>query len=71
MWTKKDRIFYLNAKSILALDLYLNERKDNNPYLFPAGFYKATQGYAGVRKDWYKYPNCPHIETKKIYMEED
>ena len=21
--------------------------------------------------DWYKYPNCPHIETKKIYMEED
>ena len=20
--------------------------------------------------DWYKYPNCPHIETKKIYMEE-
>ena len=21
--------------------------------------------------DWYKYPNCPHIETKKNYMEED
>ena len=21
--------------------------------------------------DWYKYPKCPHIETKKIYMEED
>ena len=21
--------------------------------------------------DWYKYPNCLHIETKKIYMEED
>jgi hypothetical protein len=21
--------------------------------------------------DLYKYPNCPHIETKKIYMEED
>ena len=20
--------------------------------------------------DWYKYPNCPHIETKKIYMED-
>lgn len=20
--------------------------------------------------NWYKYPNCPHIETKKIYMEE-
>lgn len=21
--------------------------------------------------DWYKYPNCPHIETKKIYMESE
>lgn len=21
--------------------------------------------------DWYKYPECPHIETKKIYMEEN
>lgn len=21
--------------------------------------------------DWYKYPECPHIEIKKIYMEED
>ena len=21
--------------------------------------------------DWYKYPNCPHIEVKKIYMEEN
>ena len=20
---------------------------------------------------WYEYPNCPHIQTKKIYMEED
>lgn len=20
--------------------------------------------------DWYKYPDCPHLETKKIYMEE-
>ena len=19
--------------------------------------------------DWYQYPKCPHIETKKIYME--
>lgn len=20
--------------------------------------------------DWYKYPNCPHIETKKTYLED-
>ena len=66
---KKDRTVYLNAKSILALELYLNERKDNNPYLFPAGFCKATQGYAGVRKDWYKYPNLvadTHIDKSTL-----
>lgn len=21
--------------------------------------------------DWYRYPDCPHIELKKIYMEEN
>ena len=21
--------------------------------------------------DWYKYSNCPHIKTKKIYMKEN
>ena len=21
--------------------------------------------------DWYKYPDCPHIEAKRIYMKED
>ena len=20
--------------------------------------------------DWYKYPDCPHIKTKELYMEE-
>ena len=24
-----------------------------------------------LRCDWYKYYDCPHVETKKIYMEED
>lgn len=30
----KERIVYLNAKAQLAISKYLNERKDNNPYLF-------------------------------------
>lgn len=32
----KYRIVYLNARCILALSAYLKERKDKNPYLFPA-----------------------------------
>ena len=38
---EKDRIVYLNAKAKLALEKYLDERKDINPYLF------ATAKYAG------------------------
>lgn len=32
----KDRYVYLNAKAQLALEAYLAERKDSNPFLFPA-----------------------------------
>lgn len=57
---EKDRIVYLNAKSRLAIEKYISERKDLNPYLF------AKARYAGdvkrfsakvKRKDgceWYK-----------------
>lgn len=38
---EKDRIVYLNAKAKLALEKYLDERKDINPYLF------ARAEYAG------------------------
>lgn len=38
---EKDRIVYLNAKAKLALEKYLDERKDINPYLF------ARAKYAG------------------------
>lgn len=31
----KEREVYLNARSKLALEVYLQERKDTNPYLFP------------------------------------
>lgn len=31
----KERIVYLNAKAQLAIKNYLDDRRDNNPYLFP------------------------------------
>lgn len=34
----KERIVYLNAKAQIAIENYLNERNDNNPYLFPKIF---------------------------------
>lgn len=48
----KDRTVYLNAKALVAIEKYILDRKDNNEYLFPGGF------YAAVKKDcrnWYKY----------------
>lgn len=63
----KDRIVYLNAKSIMAITKYLSERKDSNSYLFPGGY------FASPRKDcknWYKYPDRVdperHCETGSI-----
>lgn len=51
----KDRAVYLNARAKVALEQYLAERKDNNPYLFPkcaiAGNFK---GKADAR--WYTDP---------------
>ena len=32
---QKDRICYLNARALLAIENYRAERKDNNPYVFP------------------------------------
>ncbi len=49
----KDRIVYLNAKAVVAVSKYLGERKDNNPYLFPGGYF----GQPGEDcRNWYKYP---------------
>jgi site-specific recombinase XerD len=49
----KDRSVYLNAKAIIAIEKYLSERKDSNPYMFPGGHFGVPE------KDpinWYKYP---------------
>jgi len=48
----KDRIVYLNAKAIMAITNYLNDRKDSNPYLFAGGFFGTPKKDC---KEWYKY----------------
>lgn len=61
----KYREVYLNDRARLCLEIYLKERTDLNPYLFPrakyAGDVKAMQA-AGITKpsrmpDWYKCPD--------------
>lgn len=52
---QKYRTVYVNAKAALAIESYLAERKDANPYLFPkcTGF---SVGVSRARYDWYKNP---------------
>lgn len=49
----KDRTVYLNASALLALNKYLQERKDNNPYVFPGGYFSNVKNDC---RNWYKYP---------------
>ncbi len=49
----KDRTVYLNAKALIAVDKYLRERGDSNPWLFPGGFFGSPRNDA---RNWYKYP---------------
>lgn len=59
----KDRIVYLNAKAQLAIEKYLDDRKDNNEFLFPRGINfndtaekKRTLNKLKGNKEWYKFP---------------
>ena len=49
----KDRVVYLNAKAILALERFIQDRRDSNPYLLPGGYWSK-----GLKDplNWYKYP---------------
>ena len=59
---EKDRYVYLNAKAQVALTMYLECRKDGNPYLFPGGMPQLVAGgkTKGVKrnalKSWWKEP---------------
>lgn len=50
----KDRTVYLNAKAVVALKNYLEERKDKNPYIFPGGYFASPQ--KGKPALWYTNP---------------
>lgn len=75
----KDRICYINARAKIYLLRYINERKDNNEYLFPNCNIKLNrEGDAmpaachkeGVKLcDWWKAPNLigqGHIDKSSI-----
>lgn len=69
----KDRRVYLNAKATVAIQQYLAERRDENPYLFPKGIGITKTDRHGVSQkdmhEWYKNPvyvdpnNCPIISS--------
>lgn len=60
----KYRTVYLNARAMLAVNQYMKERSDNNPYLFPGCAYSSIdtqfkdmiQKYGLQRHEWYKVP---------------
>lgn len=60
----KDRIVYLNAKAMVAIEMYLSQRSDSNPYLFPGGFFeeaaKKRNGGRNSLANWWKDPKAVH-----------
>lgn len=72
----KYREVYLNAKSILAINAYLSDRTDDNPYLFPRAKYagdvvKMCKGtHRRLEAEWYKKPGFVdeslHMDTGTV-----
>jgi site-specific recombinase XerD len=54
----KYRKVYLNAKSLLAIENYLKERKDSNEYLFAKGIWSPDGRKLAYydQKNWYMHP---------------
>lgn len=64
---EKDRIVYMNARARVAVDAYLEERSDDNPYLFPRMIsIEAVKNKAGgkshFKKYWYRDPELVEAE---------
>lgn len=57
---RKQRVVYFNAKSMLAVERYMEERKDANPYLFPKGCgikqWPNELRKRGAAETWYTHP---------------
>lgn len=66
----KYRLVYLNAKAMIAIKMYLDERRDANPYLFPKcsanGIGDAASGkmLRSVKGDWYKMADLISTDGK-------
>ena len=58
----KDRTVYLNAKAIVAVENYMKERTDSNPYLFPGGYFKSGPKDRGK---WYM--NVDKVDKERRY----
>lgn len=54
---EKDRNVYLNAKAQIALEQYLSERKDTNPYFFPSGKFGGAHYKPSTAPLWYTNPD--------------
>ena len=58
---EKDRYVYLNARAQFALEKYMEQRKDSNPYLLPKGGSVVEMKHKGIRIDdlrnWWKNPD--------------
>ena len=69
---EKDRTVYLNAKAMIAIENYIKERKDSNPYLLPKGYDFARKRYFKDMKNWYRYPENvnPTEHTDKSCIEQ-
>ena len=69
---QKDRIVYLNAKALVAVENYIKERNDENPFLFPGavGLPERVQGNRRRNeKYWYKEPrniNESHVDVGTV-----
>lgn len=58
---EKDRYAYLTAKAVVMLEVYVRERKDKNPYLFPGG--KWDLASKKRMTDWWKDPESVTSDT--------
>ena len=67
---EKDRKVYLTAKAQKAIEVYLNERNDKNPFLFPKMLCITVQKKVGSPKDSYKMAenicNEGHMDKSSI-----
>lgn len=64
---EKYRTVYLNAKALIAINNYVAERKDQNPWLFPKSLLEIADNNSkarSLRGDWYKFPEYVHPDQK-------